>query len=104
MRRLFVLCALAMLSWPIAAGAQKYTDSDGRLRVALAKQPFRPNGQSPGPTTMAEGGIQRILDGMGAVVRVAEAGLTPEEDTGARGTEARIRMLRDEHIGEEEHV
>jgi arginase len=30
---------------------------------------------------MAEGGIQQILEGLGAVVRVDEAGLTPEEDT-----------------------
>jgi arginase len=51
------------------------------MRVALAKQPFSPNGTSVGPTTMAEGGIQQILEGMGAVVRVEEAGLTPEEDT-----------------------
>jgi len=29
------------------------------LRVALAKQPLSPNGPSRGPTTMAEGGIQR---------------------------------------------
>lgn len=30
---------------------------------------------------MAEGGIQKTLEGMGAVVRVAEASLTPEENT-----------------------
>ena len=43
------------------AHAQKYTAADGKLRVALAKQPFSPTGTSRGPTTMANGGIQDIL-------------------------------------------
>ena len=30
---------------------------------------------------MADGGIQAVLETMGAVVRVAEAGLTRDEDT-----------------------
>ena len=63
------------------AHAQKYAGSDGRLRVALAKQPFSPNGTSRGPTTMANGGIQDILAKMRAVVRVEEAALTPDENT-----------------------
>jgi len=29
--------------------------ANAQLRVALAKQTFLPNGQSPGPNTMAEG-------------------------------------------------
>ncbi len=74
-----VLTALAVL--PATVQAQRYTAPDGHLRVALSKQPFSPNGTSQGPTTMAEGGIQGILTGMGAAVRVEEAGLTPEEDT-----------------------
>jgi arginase len=52
----------------------------GTLRVALAKQPFSPNGVSAGPTAMAEGGIQAILKDMEASVRVDEAKLSPEED------------------------
>jgi arginase len=68
-------------SWPAPAHAQRYTGPDGRLRVALAKQPFSPNGTSAGPTTMAEGGIRGILERMGTDVRVGEAGLTPEEDS-----------------------
>jgi arginase len=59
---------------------QKYVAPDGRTRVALARQPFSPNGQSKGPSTMADGGIQEILAGMGADVRVQEARLTAEED------------------------
>ena len=51
------------------------------LRVALARQPFSPNGTSRGPATMADGGIQRILADMGAQVRVEEAALTAAQDT-----------------------
>jgi arginase len=78
-------CALAAVVVALVAaptGAQqKYVDSSGKLRVALSKQPLSPNGPSKGPTTMADGGIQRILEGMGAIVRVEEARLTPDEDT-----------------------
>jgi arginase family enzyme len=63
------------------ASIQRYTDSSGKLRVALAKQPLSPTGPSKGPTTMAEGGIQAILEGLGAVVRVDEARLTADEET-----------------------
>jgi arginase len=66
---------------PAVVDAQKYTGADGRLRVALAQQPFSPTGPSRGPTTMAEGGIQKILGEIGAVVRVDEAALTADENT-----------------------
>jgi arginase len=72
---------LALLLVPSLALAQKYTDSNGRMRVALAKQPFSPNGISQGPATMASGGIQDTLARLGAVVRVDEAALTAEENT-----------------------
>ncbi len=72
---------LACLLVPSFAHAQKYVGTDGRLRVMLAKQPFSPTGTSRGPTTMAEGGIRQILERMGAVVRVEESALTPDEDT-----------------------
>jgi arginase len=54
---------------------------DGKIRVALVQQPFSPTGASPGPHTMANGGIQQLLAQMGAAVRVQEAGLTAEENT-----------------------
>jgi hypothetical protein len=60
--------------------AQKYVAPNGRLRVALAKQPFSPTGLSNGPKTMAEGGIQKVLADLGVDVRVQEARLTTEED------------------------
>ena len=66
----------------VPAGAQKrYHDASGKVRVALSKQPLSPNGPSKGPSTMAEGGIQRTLEALGAVVRVEEAQLTAEEET-----------------------
>ncbi|HJR61523.1 MAG TPA: arginase family protein [Vicinamibacterales bacterium] len=75
---------LALLSLALiclqAAGPTRYTAADRRVRVALAKQPFSPNGQSRGPSTMADGGIQKILADLGAVTRVQEARLTLEED------------------------
>jgi arginase len=75
----FLVLLVALL--PSLASAQtKYTGPDGRLRVALSKQPFSPNGISKGPETMASGGIQEILTKLGAATRVHEARLTPEED------------------------
>lgn len=61
--------------------AQRYTDRDGRVRVALLKQPYSPTGTSVGPTTMANGGIQQILAEIGTTVRIEEAKLTTDEAT-----------------------
>ncbi|HLG15212.1 MAG TPA: arginase family protein [Blastocatellia bacterium] len=81
MRTLIVpVLAITLLASSLV-DAQKYTDANGRLRVALAKQPFLPNGTSPGPNTMADGGIQDVLARTGALVKVDEARLTPDEDT-----------------------
>ena len=77
---LLLTLGLALAAAPLD-GQKKYHGADGILRVALSKQPFSPNGVSKGPTTMAEGGIQEILGGLGATVRLEEARLTPEEDT-----------------------
>lgn len=75
---LFTLAALTLIA--VDAAAQKYAAADGRVRVALAKQPFSPTGTSKGPATMAEGGIQKVLADLGATVRIQEARLTAEED------------------------
>jgi len=85
---------LALAIFVIASGvthAQRYTTSDGRLRVALAKQPFSPTGSSSGPNTMANGGIQQILEGMGVTLRIEEAALTPDE-TNEYGAWKRLGM------------
>lgn len=79
MPRLTALALGALLLVPSAHFGQRYTGSDGRLRVALVKQPFSPNGLSAGPNTMANGGIKQILAEMGAVVKVEETALTQDE-------------------------
>ena len=76
MLRAAVLVAVAVSTAPAQA---KYTGADGRLRVALAQQPFSPNGTSRGPATMAGGGIRDTLARLNAVVRSGEAALTAEE-------------------------
>jgi arginase len=81
MRILLVALVVALPLMQPGVGARKYAGSDGKLRVALAKQPFLPNGTSPGPNTMANGGVQDILRRIGATVRVDEAGLSPDENT-----------------------
>jgi arginase len=81
MKSTFLTGLLLVLAASLPLHAQRYTGPDGRLRVSLARQPFSPNGQSRGPTTMLHGGIQDSLASMGAAVRTHEAALTPEEDT-----------------------
>jgi arginase len=81
MQRLIATSLVILLLFPAPALAQRYAGSDGRLRVALVKQPFSPTGTSPGPGAMANGGIQQDLARMGAMVRVEEAALTPDEAT-----------------------
>jgi arginase len=76
-----LLVGAILLATPVMADAQtRYSGPDGKLRVALSKQPFAPNGVSKGPATMASGGIQGILAAMGVVVRVHEAGLSPDQE------------------------
>jgi len=79
MRKALTVAALLLFA-STPAQAQRYTGPDGRLRVALSMQPFSPNGTSRGPNTMAQGGIQEILAGMGAATRLSEARLTAEEE------------------------
>ena len=81
MRRGVSLVLAIFLIAPGLIHAQRYSTSDGRLRVALAKQPFSPTGTSAGPNTMANGGIQQLLEGMGVTLRIDEASLTPSEAT-----------------------
>jgi arginase len=80
MRPILIASLTLLLILPHAT-AQRYSAPDGKLRVALAKQPFSPNGTSPGPNRMATGGVQQILASLGATVRVDSASLTAEENT-----------------------
>lgn len=80
MRQSIILALFIFLSAPLNP-AQKYSGPEGKLRVALIKQPFSPTGTSAGPNTMANGGIQQILARMNTVVRLEEVSLTPPELT-----------------------
>ncbi|HXV63109.1 MAG TPA: arginase family protein [Vicinamibacteria bacterium] len=81
MKKSPALFLTAILFAPSMASPNKYVGPDGKLRIALSKQPFAPNRQSEGPDTMAGGGLVEKLEAMGAVVRVSKAALTEEEDT-----------------------
>lgn len=82
MRIVSAAALVAAISFAAIPSAQtRYAAADGKLRVALAQQPLGPNGPSKGPDTMADGGIQKILAGMGATVRVDKAQLTALEET-----------------------
>jgi arginase len=69
------------LSVAMPSQAQRYSDSTGKLRVALSLQVFSPTGTSRGPTTMATGGIQDSLRRGGAYFRVDSSRLSPEQNT-----------------------
>ena len=73
--RLFAIAALAGVAALSDASAQQ------KMRVALAKQTFSPNGQSAGPNTMANGGIQQQLTALGIELKVQQAMLTAVEDS-----------------------
>src|ERR1044071_2979212 len=75
----FVIAAVLLAA--SAGEAQRAGEGGGKLRIALAKQPLSPTGTSTGPDTMANGGIQPLLAGMGATIRIDEAALTPDEAT-----------------------
>lgn len=79
-RRALLVLAVALIL-PVPGEAQRYTGADGKVRVALVQQPFSPTGTSAGPRTMATGGIQEILAGQGAALRLHEVALTAEEST-----------------------
>ncbi|HEU4387803.1 MAG TPA: arginase family protein [Blastocatellia bacterium] len=91
---------LIILVWVLSVLGQthdidhRYTDSNGRLRVALSKQPFSPNTATTGPNRMANGGIQDHLARLGITVRVDEARLTKEEETEYGGWKRLSMALR----------
>ena len=75
-----VALVLIFIAGTLAVPSAQFTDATGQLRVALVKQPFVPNGTSTGPTTMADGGVQMALTGLGATIRINEVKLTPEQE------------------------
>ncbi len=82
MIKLIPLVVLTLLAAQAPAPAPgRYAGAQGHLRVALVEQPFLPNGTSPGPATMAGGGLREALAARGAIVRAETIGLTADEDT-----------------------
>jgi arginase len=79
-RNLIALALVTTAALAFVPARAQYSNQNGQLRVALVKQPFIPNGQSRGPATMADGGIQASLKELGATVRVAEIALTKEQE------------------------
>jgi len=77
-----LIVCVSLVAGPLSSQTSpgRYQSADGRIRVALAKQPFSPTGLSSGPQTMANGGIQKLLTELGAELRFQETRLTPEED------------------------
>lgn len=95
------VCAAVFLTAP--ASAQKYRDADGRIRVAPVKMPFSgarnvPE-HSPVPDYLAKGGLDRLLEELGARVKpIPTVALTEEEDK-AYGTWHRLG-LANRHLGD----
>lgn len=81
MRRVTLLGIALAAVLPTPGYPQRYRGADGKLRVALVQQAFSPTGVSADPHTMATGGIQELLNGMGAAFRVHQVAPTPEEVT-----------------------
>src|SRR5215510_11265243 len=79
--KIIAIAVFFLILTGVATRAQKYRGPDGKLRIALVKQPYSPTGTSVGPNTMANGGIQQILAGMNTTVRVEEVALTADETT-----------------------
>lgn len=64
---------------------RNYFNDDGSMRIAIAVQNHRPNPSGntalDGPEVMANGGIQDMLRGLGAKVRMSTAELSKREKT-----------------------
>ena len=64
---------------------RNYFDENGKMRIAIATQSHRPGSGGKnaldGPEVMAQGGIQDMLRGLNAQVRVSDAVLSEREET-----------------------
>jgi arginase len=77
--------ALALLASGATVSAQKYRDSDGKLKVALVKMPFSGERNvteySGGPDYLEQGGLVSMLEGLGARLKpTPTVKLAPEEE------------------------
>ncbi len=83
--KLLTWCVIILLLSPSVALAQRYLDTDSRIRVALVKMPYSGGRNVPersgNPEYLEQGGIKEILQQMDVVLRpVANVRLTPEEE------------------------
>src|SRR6187455_1074883 len=80
MRQLVPIAALIVAVAAMTTVSGQPATGRAPLKIALVKQPFIPNGTSDGPTTMAQGGIQNELKGIGAEVRMGQVALTAQQE------------------------
>ncbi|MFC1725847.1 arginase family protein [candidate division KSB1 bacterium] len=80
-----IIILLVVLLLPAIIFAQKYTGGDGKINVAVVKNPYSGSRSgselSGGPDSLEAGGLKEILEKMNCnVVSINEAKLTPEQD------------------------
>lgn len=94
---------LALFVSGAPASAQKYRDSDGKLKVALVKMPFSGERNVPeysgGPDYLEQGGLLPMLEGLGARLKPTPTVKLTEEEEGDYGTWHRLG-LANRHLGD----
>ena len=85
MKSFFDIISIAFLLLPVLVMAQMYQDADGRVRVAIVKNPYSGSRSgselSEGPDILEKGGLLDILSDLGCTFKKAtDVRLTPEEE------------------------
>jgi arginase len=97
----FVVLAVLASGAPVTA--QKYRDSDGKIRVALVKMPFSGERNVPeysgGPDYLEQGGLLPMLEGLGARPKNTPTVKLTEEEENDYGTWHRLG-LANRHLGD----
>jgi arginase len=101
MKGFFAVLAVLTVAHP--AAAQKYRDADGKLRVALVKMPFSGERNGPeysgGPDYLEQGGLDSMLEALGARLKPAPTVKLTQEEDGDYGTWHRLG-LANRHLGD----
>ena len=97
------LVVLAFVASGSPVTAQKYRDSDGRVRIALVKMPFSGERNVPefsgGPDYLEQGGLLPMLEGLGARLKTTPTVKLTEEEEKDYGTWHRLG-LANRHLGD----
>lgn len=85
MKNIFYLIIPVLILLPVIVSSQKYRDNNGKLRVAVVKNPYSGSRSGPelsnGPGILETKGLLDILANIGcAVEKTATVKLTPEEE------------------------